>query len=109
MFILDDVCALAGKRATTDEFLQLIMDLHASGKNIVLTANVAPGALNGFDKRIQSLFASGLSVDVKAPNAYVRRLMLTRAGVDNELANELAKQINGDGHLVNGIINKIKT
>lgn len=109
MFILDDVCALAGKRATTDEFLQLMMDLHANGKNIVLTANVAPSALNGFDKRVQSLFASGLSVDIKTPNAYVRRLMLARAGVDNELANELAKQINGDGHLVNGIVNKIKT
>ncbi len=109
MFILDDVCALAGKRATTEEFLQLIMDLKSAGKNIVLTANCAPNALNGFDRRIQSLFASGLAVDVIAPNAYVRRLMLIRGGVDMVVADELAKQINGDGHLVNGIINKIKT
>ena len=109
MFILDDVCALAGKRATTEEFLQLMMDLRAAGKSIVLTANCAPNALNGFDRRIQSLFASGLAVDVVAPNAYARRLMLVRAGVDTAVADELAKQINADGHLVNGIINKIKT
>ena len=109
MFILDDVCALVGKHATTEEFLQLVMDLRAAGKNIVLTANCAPNALNGFDRRIQSLFASGLAVDVVAPNAYVRRLMLIRGGVDMAVADELAKQINGDGHLVNGIINKIKT
>lgn len=109
MFIMDDVMALAGKRATMDEFLQLVMDLHASGKNIVLTANGTPNSLNGFDRRMQSLFASGLVVDIVAPNAYVRRSMLLRAGVDMVVADEIAKQINGDGHLVNGIINKIKT
>ena len=109
MFIMDDVCALAGKRATSDEFLQLMMDLHAAGKSIVLTASCAPSALNGFDKRIQSLLASGLVVDVVAPNAYVRRSLLVRGGVDLTVANELAKQINADGHLVNGIINKVKT
>jgi len=109
MFIMDDVCALAGKRATSDEFLQLMMDLHAAGKSIVLTANCAPSALNGFDRRIQSLLASGLVVDVVAPNAYVRRSLLIRGGVDSVVADELSKQISGDGHLVNGIINKIKT
>ena len=109
MFIMDDVCALAGKHATSEEFLQLMMDLHAAGKSVVLTANCAPNALNGFDRRIQSLLASGLVVDVVAPNAYVRRSMLVRAGVDSTVADELAKQISADGHMVNGIINKIKT
>jgi len=109
MFIMDDVCALAGKHATSEEFLQLMMDLHAAGKSVVLTANCAPNALNGFDRRIQSLLASGLVVDVVAPNAHVRRTMFVRAGVDSTVAVELAKQINADGHLVNGIINKIKT
>ncbi|MBR3510629.1 MAG: AAA family ATPase [Alphaproteobacteria bacterium] len=108
-FILDDVCALAGKRATTEEFIQLVMDLRNSGKNVVLTANVAPSALNGFDRRIQSLFASGLVVDMVAPNAYVRRSMLINAGVDVTVASELSKHILQNGHLVNGIINKIKT
>ena len=109
MFIMDDVCALAGKHATSEEFLQLMMDLHAAGKSVVLTANCAPNALNGFDRRIQSLLASGLVVDVVAPNAYVRRSMLVRAGVDSTVAGELAKQISADGHMVNGVINKIKT
>jgi len=109
MFIMDDVCALAGKRATSDEFLQLMMDLRAAGKSVVLTANCAPSALNGFDRRIQSLLASGLVVDVVVPNAHVRRSMLVHSGVDSVVADELSKQINGDGHMVNGIINKIKT
>lgn len=109
IFIMDDVCALAGKRATTDEFLQLLTDLRNAGKCVVLTANVAPNALTGFDRRMQSLFASGLVVDITAPNAYVRRAMLNRAGVDAAVASELSKTIGGDGHLVDGVINKIKT
>ena len=78
-FILDDVQSLAGKRATCAEFAQLVMDLRAAGKNIVLTANVAPGNLNGFDRRTQSLLASGLVADVMGPNENVRRVMLMRA------------------------------
>ena len=109
VFMMDDVCALAGKRATMDEFLQLLIDLKNAGKTVVLTANVAPNALTGFDRRVQSLFASGLVVDLAQPNAYVRRAMLIRGGVKTDVAEELSKRISADGHLVNGIINKIKT
>ena len=109
IFIMDDVMALAGKRASMDEFLQLIIDLKNMNKKIVLTSNVAPNALVGFDKRLQSVFASGLVVDVVAPNAYVSRSILVKNGVDVNVANELAKNISGDGHLIDGVINKIKT
>ena len=109
IFVMDDVCALAGKRASCEEFLQLLIDLKSAGKSVVLTANVAPNALIGFDRRLQSLLASGLTVDVTAPNAFVTRAMLIHGGVDNTVANELAKNISGNGHLTDGIINKIKT
>ncbi len=108
-FILDDICALSGKRATTEEFMQLILDLREAGKNIVLTSSVAPNALTGFDRRMQSVFGSGLVVDVAAPNAFVRRNMLLKSGVDRDVAEELSKSLSGDGHLVNGVISKIKT
>ena len=108
-FILDDVQALAGKRATCEEFAQLVMDLRGAGKNIVLTANVAPGNLTGFDRRVQSLLASGLVADVVAPTTNVKRVMLMRAGVVSEVADAIAARIAGDGHLVGGVAMKIKT
>ena len=108
-FILDDVCALAGKRATMDEFLQLVIDLQNAGKTIVLTANNNPSSLTGFDRRAQSVFASGLVVDVVAPNTFVRRNMLCKSGVETEIADVLAKRLESNGHLVNGVVNKIKT
>jgi len=108
-FILDDVQALSGKRATCEEFLQLVMDLRAAGKNIVLTANVAPNNLSGFDRRMQSLLASGLVADVAAPNAHVKKVMLRRAGVDNTVADAICARIAGNGHLIAGVATKIKT
>ena len=108
-FILDDVQALAGKRATCEEFAQLVMDLRAAGKNIVLTANAAPNNLGGIDRRLQSLMASGLVADVVAPNTNVKRVMLMRAGVAADVADAIAARMAADGHLVGGVAMKIKT
>lgn len=108
-FILDDVQSLAGKKATMEEFLQLVMDLKSVGKNVVVTSNVAPNNLTGFDRRAQSLLASGLVADVVAPNAHVKSVLLRRAGVAADVANELAARIANDGHLVAGVATKIQT
>ncbi len=108
-FIVDDVQALGGKRATCEEFLQLITDLRNLGKNIVLTANVAPNSLTGFDRRAQSVLASGLVADVVAPNANVRRVMLMRAGVASNVADALVDNLGADGHLVAGVAKKVQT
>lgn len=108
-FILDDVQALSGKRASTEEFVQLVMDLRASGKNVVLTAAAAPSNLSGFDRRAQSVFASGLVADVAAPNAHVKRTMLRRAGVSADVIDAIAPRMAADGHLIAGVVTKIKT
>ncbi|MEE1110690.1 MAG: DnaA/Hda family protein [Alphaproteobacteria bacterium] len=108
-FILDDVQSLSGKKASTDEFLQLVVDLRNAGKNIVLTSNAAPNNMTGFDRRAQSLLASGLVADVCAPNAHVKTVMLQRAGVAMDVVNAIASRIANDGHLIAGVATKIKT
>ena len=106
-FILDDVQVLSGKRATCDEFLQLVVDLRNAGKNVVLVADAAPSNLTGFDHRAQSLLASGLVADVVAPTRAVRRQMFERAGVDKTVADMIAGRILSDGHVIAGVLNKI--
>ena len=107
-FILDDVQALGGKKATMTEFLQLVMDLRSAGKNIVLTANTMPSNLSGFDRHAQSLLASGLVADVATPNNYVKSVLLRRSGVAADVADELASRIANDGHLISGVAKKIQ-
>ena len=108
-FILDDVNALAGKHATMNEFIQLLIDLKSAGKNIVLTSNASPSNLTGFDRRAQSLFASGLTADVASPNDNVKRVMLMRGGLNADVAAALSSRIVADGHMVTGVATKIKT
>lgn len=107
-FIMDDVQAIAGKRATMDEFLQLVIDLRNAGKNVILIANAAPNNLTGFDRRAQSVFASGLVADMAAPTSAVRREMLVRAGVAADVADAILPHIGADGHIVSGIVTKIR-
>lgn len=107
-FILDDVQVLAGKRATCEEFLQLIIDLRGAGKNIVLVSNTAPSNLTGFDHRAQSLFASGLVADVTAPNRAVRKTIFERSGLDSRIADMIAGRVIADGHVISGVVNKIR-
>ena len=107
-FILDDVQTLSGKKASTEEFVQLVVDLRNAGKNVVLTSNVAPNNLTGFDRSVRSLFASGLTADVFAPNAHVKTVMLQRAGVASDVACALSQRVANDGHLVSGIAKKVK-
>ena len=106
-FILDDVQVLSGKRATCDEFLQLVVDLRNAGKNVVLVADAAPSNLTGFDHRAQSLLASGLVADVVAPSRVVRKQMFERAGVNADVADMIAGRILSDGHVIAGVLNKI--
>ena len=109
IFILDDVQGLSGKKASTEEFLQLVVDLRNAGKNVVLTANAAPNNLTGLDRRVQSLLASGLTAEVASPNAHVKNIMLQRAGVAMDVASALSQRVANDGHLIAGIATKIKT
>ncbi len=108
-FILDDIQVLAGKRATMDEFMQLVIDLREAGKNVVLTSAQSPNNLSGFDRRAQSLLASGLVADMVAPDKNARRTILIRSGVANDVAEYIAAHTTANGHTIAGVANKIKT
>jgi len=103
LFIMDDIQGLAGKRASAEEFLSLLDDLVRMKRTIVLTSNIAPSRITGFDGRQLSLLSSGLSVDLAAPDAAARRRILARAGLPEDLAENLP----ANGHIISGVIKKV--
>ncbi len=109
IFILDDVHILSGKRASTEEFLQLIVDLHSSGKTVVLTSSVSPSNLSGFDHKTLSLFSSGLVVDLASPDKEVKKSILLKNGIAEDVAEFLSNNIENNGHLIAGVLTKLKT
>jgi chromosomal replication initiator protein len=107
LFIMDGVQELAGKKASADEFLSLVDDLIRAKKTVVLTASVAPSQITGFDRRLVSILASGLSVDLSAPDPEVREKILARSGVAESAAKIIAARAPANGHVLSGIAKKI--
>jgi chromosomal replication initiator protein len=70
--ILDDVQFLAGKERTQEEFFHTFNTLYGSGKQIVLTSDKPPAAINGLEQRLKSRFEGGLIADVHPPTLAMR-------------------------------------
>jgi chromosomal replication initiator protein len=70
--IVDDVQFFAGKARSQAEFTHTFNALHQNGKQIVLASDRAPEEMPGLEGALRNRFASGLTVDVTAPDAELR-------------------------------------
>lgn len=73
VLMVDDVQFIAGKNSTQDEFFHTFNALVDSGKQIILSADRAPGEIKDLENRIISRLQSGLVVDLH-PTDYELRL-----------------------------------
>ena len=60
VLLIDDVQVFGRKNATQEEFFHTFNALHTEGKLIILSANVAPGALEHIEPRLISRFEWGI-------------------------------------------------
>ncbi|MFN6978118.1 MAG: chromosomal replication initiator protein DnaA, partial [Gemmobacter sp.] len=73
MLMVDDVQFIAGKDSTQEEFFHTFNALVDLGKQIVISADRAPGEIKGLEERIRSRLQCGLVVDLH-PTDYELRL-----------------------------------
>lgn len=64
VLLIDDVHVFARKGGTQEELFHTFNTLHTAGKQIILTANCAPGELQHIEPRLVSRFEWGISVPV---------------------------------------------
>ena len=97
VLMVDDVQFIAGKDSTQDEFFHTFNALCEQGKQIVISADRAPGEIDGLEERIKSRLAWGLVVDVH-PTDYELRLGILQAKA--EIQTDLNKDVRiGEGIL----------
>ena len=73
ILMVDDVQFIAGKDSTQDEFFHTFNALVDQNKQIIISADRAPGEINGLEERIKSRLQCGLVVDLH-PTDYELRL-----------------------------------
>ena len=64
VLIVDDIQSIAGKEATQKEFLHLFNTVYSNGKQIILSSNMHPHNLEGFEGRLLARFSWGLVAEV---------------------------------------------
>ena len=78
MLMVDDVQFISGKDSTQEEFFHTFNALVEQQKQIVISADRAPGEIDGLEERIKSRLQWGLVVDLH-PTDYELRLGILQA------------------------------
>jgi len=67
ILLIDDIQFLQGKDSTQEAFFHTFNTLHDHNKQVVITSDLPPKHLTGFEDRMRSRFEWGLITDVQAP------------------------------------------
>ncbi|MFM6963224.1 MAG: chromosomal replication initiator protein DnaA [Micrococcales bacterium] len=111
VLLIDDIQFLADKEQTQEAFFYTFEALNKYNKQIVLTSDQPPTRLSGFEDRLTSRFAKGLSADVQAPELETRIAILRKkaeydkADVPEDVLDYIAKRVSSNVREIEGVLN----
>jgi chromosomal replication initiator protein len=85
ILLIDDIQFLQNKDSTQEAFFHTFNTLHDHNKQVVITSDLAPKQLTGFEDRMRSRFEWGLITDVQAPDLETRIAILRKKAQSDNL------------------------
>ena len=113
ILMIDDIQFLAGKDQTQEAFFHTFNALHDANKQVVITSDVAPKDLMGFEERLVSRFQWGLTVDIQAPELETRIAILRKKAelekirVPDEILEYMAERVQSNVRELEGTLIRV--
>lgn len=85
ILLIDDIQFLQGKDSTQEAFFHTFNTLHDHNKQVVVTSDLPPKQLTGFEDRMRSRFEWGLITDVQAPDLETRIAILRKKAASERM------------------------
>ena len=85
VLLIDDIQFLQGKDQTQEAFFHTFNTLHDHNKQVVITSDLPPKQLTGFEDRMLSRFEWGLLTDIQAPELETRIAILRKKAENDKL------------------------
>ena len=112
VLLIDDIQFIAGKESTQEEFFHTFNSLYTAKKQIVMTSDKPPSAMQRFEERLKSRFEWGLTADIQPPEVETKLAIIEkkseaeRVEVPADVASLIAKSVSNVREL-EGSLNKI--
>ena len=113
ILLIDDIQFLQGRAETQEAFFHTFNTLHDHDKQVVITSDVPPKHLTGFEDRMRSRFEWGLITDVQAPDLETRIAILRkkaqseRLQIPDEVLNYIATVVSSNIRELEGALIRV--
>lgn len=113
LLLLDDIQFITGKEGTQEEFFHTFNALHQANKQIILSSDRPPKAIQGIEQRLVSRFEWGMMVDISTPDLETRVAILESKcnekgfALNREIMSFIASTISSNVRELEGALNKI--
>ena len=113
LLLLDDVQFVGGKVQFQEEFFNTYEGLMTYGKQVVMTCDVPPKKLNGFEERLVTRFQQGIVIEIESPSYETRIAILKfkarqcRHKISDDIFNFIGENIHSSVRAMEGALNLV--
>jgi len=113
ILLIDDIQFLQGKDSTQEAFFHTFNTLHDHNKQVVVTSDLPPKQLTGFEDRMRTRFEWGLITDVQAPDLETRiailrkKAMSERIDINDDVVEYMASKVSSNIRELEGALIRV--